>query len=168
MTGQHHQFWDMTVAETRSEIEDEHAVTRWAILVGNHHQPLFEYLRDALHSYPKGRRHLKFAWCDSEAQANRDFLERHMVSSTPAILLIRKGQQEAMISGAVPQHRLNDAIDDICREKAQDRLADALAELADGAGIDDGEPFVKIGVSPEGFPIYAKKSDVDAGEAPPV
>lgn len=172
MTSQHHQFWDTTYPETMAEINDQHGIDRWAILVGNIGQPLFEYLRDALHSYPKGRRRLKFAHCDPSDDRNRRFLERHMVSSTPAILLIRKGQQESFITGAIPQDRLNDAINDICSERAQDRLADALAELAEASDevkpIDDGEPFIKIGVSPEGFPIYAKKSDLDAGETPSV
>ena len=152
-----------------SEIEDERGNGRWAVLIGHPGQPLFDYLRDGLLSHP-GSRRLKMVQIDHTEPKVGPFLEQHMISSTPSILLVRRGKQEAFISGAIPWSRLATAIDELCSERTQDRLADALAELVEDneKTVDDGEPFVKIGVSPEGFPIYAKKSDVDAGEAPSV
>lgn len=164
-------FLDTSTPKVMSEINNRSPFApRWAILVGNPSQPLYEYLRDALCRSGKWSQRLQFAVCDPTFDRNRQFLEEHMVSSTPSILLIRKGQQEAFITGAISLDRLTGALDDLFHDGPQERLAAALAELAEekSSVVDDGEPFVKIGVSPEGFPIYAKKSDLDAGEAPSV
>lgn len=169
MTFQHHPFWDTKVPETLAEINDEHSTVRWVVLAGNEYDQLFEYLMDALHLYPKGRRRLRFAVCDPSNPVNHPFLEKHMVSITPSILLIHKGNCDTMISGAIDQARLNQVIDELCTERAEDRLADALAEI-ETVNVDEivTMEYVQVGVDEEGRPLFRqqKKTTHRAGETP--
>ena len=169
-----HQFLDLRLPEVLAKVTDRSAPYRWAILVGQREEPLYEYLRDELAEYPGRNRWLSFGvadtWFGDDGNSHpelRQFLEEHMVSSTPSILLVRKGQQEALISGAVPRERLHKAIDEMCSETAKDRLDAALAEMADNADLSIAAArYVQVGVDANGEPLY--KQVTDAGEAPSV
>ena len=76
------------------------------------------------------------------------FLQEHMVSSTPCLMLIRRGNLESLISGAIPVPRLRQELDDLMTEQMSDRVAAALAE-ADEATLEDffGGPMGRTRVS---------------------
>lgn len=118
---------------------DRHTTDRWAVLVGQPGEVLYEYLLGHLTEYPKDRTrpkrlHIGLAYTDfgadgEEHAALRTFLEQHMISATPAVLLVRKGNQEALITGAISYDRLAEALDDLCTNRPQDRIEDLLAEM---------------------------------------
>ncbi|AXH49797.1 thioredoxin domain [Gordonia phage Pleakley] len=140
----HQTFSDLRNEDVLEHVTDRHGNDRWVILVGQREEVLFEYLLDSLNNYPKGRRRLHFGtadtWFGDDGSLYPDlrlFLEEHMVSSTPAILLIRKGNQEAMITGAIPFDRLKSAIDDLCTNRPQDRIDDMIAEMEAAGPVPD-------------------------------
>ncbi|AET09800.1 hypothetical protein [Gordonia phage GTE5] len=127
-------FLDLRDPKVIEEIESRTGRTRWVLLIGDRTEHLFDYMLSAIEAYPKGRRHLGFAGAPLPNPDNtftpelRMFLEKHMVSSTPMIMLVRRGESTTTISGAIPFDRLHAAIDELMTDTPQDRLLDAYAE----------------------------------------
>ena len=156
------------IEEVLDKIQDrEDALSRWVVLVGSPSEPLFEHMaKSVLAIMKRPRLTLVFApsgqRCLHEMPEVRQWIEGHMVSFTPSILLIRKGEQESAISGAVAQDVLDDAVEKLCSERPGDRLQEKLEELtANGASLalPKATEFVQIGVTPEGQPIYKRTSE---------
>ncbi|QAU06389.1 thioredoxin [Gordonia phage WhoseManz] len=151
--------------------------TRWAVLVGSPMEPLHDYMVQALDEMPL-KRNLSHAltmdWGDESEQGQkvRRFVEEACVISTPSLLLVKRGSVEATISGAIPHERLKAAIETLCEENTEDRLAAAMAEMEDPNRVwvlppDPQEEFVQIGVAPSGQPIFMKASDVPVPDPVP-
>ena len=145
----------------------EDALSRWAVLVGTPGEPLFEHMAQAMLDLvkrprltlvfaPTGQRFLH------EVPEAREWIEHHMVSATPAILLIRKAEQEAMIVGAVSQRVLDDAVEKLCSERPGDRLQERLEELTANGGtlaLPKATEYVQVGVTESGQPLYVRQTD---------
>lgn len=145
----------------------EDALSRWAVLVGTPGEPLFEHMAQAmLNLVKRPRLTLVFAPTGQrflhEVPEAREWIEHHMVSATPAILLIRKAEQEAMIVGAVSQEMLDGAVEKLCSERPGDRLQEKLEELTANGGtlaLPKAPEFVQVGVTATGQKLYVLKDD---------
>ena len=155
------------IEEVLDKIQDrEDALSRWVVLVGSPSEPLFEHMaksvlalmkrpRLTLVFAPTGERYLH------EMPEVRQWIEGHMVSFTPSILLIRKGEQESAISGAVAQDVLDDAVKQLCAERAGDRMQERIEQLQTEKTLAmlreaSGTGYVKIGVTADGQDLYVK------------
>ena len=145
----------------------EDALSRWVVLVGAPGEPLFEHMAQAvLDLVKRPRLTLVFAPTGErflhEVPEAREWIEHHMVSSTPSILLIRKGEQEAIISGAVPQEVLEKEVSKLCSERPGDRLQEKLEQLAENGAtlaLPKAPEFVQVGVTESGQPLYVRQTD---------
>lgn len=154
------------VADVLDRIKNrEDQLSRWAVLVGAPHEELYEHMVDRLLALPNHPRLTLVraftidAYLDEQPEV-RQWIEGHMVARTPAILLLRKGELEAMIAGAVSQRTLDDAVKQLCTERAGDRLQERIEELtADGGTLvlPKATEYVQVGVTEDGQPLYVRR-----------
>ncbi|AYB69216.1 thioredoxin domain [Gordonia phage Foxboro] len=129
---------------------------RWLILVGRPGDPMYDYLDSAINELPLYRT-LRFAKCDSWAGHDGliRFLEEASLTATPAILLVKAGHVETTITGTIPFDKLKEAVDQLCHSSAQDRMADAMAEIETAVP----PQFEQVGVTADGRVLWAEKRD---------
>lgn len=156
------------IEEVLDKIQDrEDALSRWVVLVGSPSEPLFEHMaKSVLALMKRPRLTLVFASTGErflhEMPEVRQWIEGHMVSFTPSILLIRKGEQESAISGAVAQDVLEKEVSKLCSERPGDRLQEKLEQLAENGAtlaLPKAPEFVQVGVTESGQPLYVRKTD---------
>ncbi|QAU07308.1 thioredoxin [Gordonia phage NosilaM] len=142
--------------------------SRWVILVGRPDEPLYDYLLEVMDSACQDIPHQKLRFATALRTAPfsaqppevRRFLEEAMLSHTPCLLLVRGGNVDTMITGAIETDRLRKTVEEFVTETAKDRLNEALAELPP---VDRAEPsgelgeYVQIGVTDEGVPLFIRK-----------
>ncbi|UTN91427.1 hypothetical protein SEA_OUTIS_64 [Gordonia phage Outis] len=143
--------------------------SRWAILVGRPHEPLYDYLLEVTDSACGGipfeklrlATALRLAPFSAQPMEVRHFLEEAMVSHTPCLLLVRGGEVDTMITGAIETDRLRKTVEEFVTDTAKDRLDAALAELPsvdpESTSGELGE-YVQVGVTNEGVPLFIRKS----------
>ncbi|AXH50343.1 thioredoxin [Gordonia phage Emianna] len=137
-------------------VTDESRSPRWLVLVGRPGDPMHDYLESAVNELPIYR-NLRFASCDSWTGYDQviRFLEDASLTSTPAILLVKAGHVETTITGTIPFDKLKEAVDQLCHSGAQDRMADAMAEIETAVP----PQFEQVGVTADGRVLWAEKRD---------
>ncbi|AKJ72395.1 thioredoxin domain [Gordonia phage GTE8] len=137
-------------------VTSESRSPRWLVLVGRPGDPTYDYLADAINELPIYR-NLRFASCDYWTGHERviSFLERASLTSTPAILLVKSGNVDTTISGTIPFAKLKEAVDQLCHSNAQERMADAMAEIE----VAVPPQFEQVGVTADGRVLWAEKRD---------
>ncbi|ATS93146.1 thioredoxin [Gordonia phage Patio] len=152
-------FDDLHNEDTLAEVQDRRSNDRWLMLVGQREEPLYEYFVEVISRLPHYRR-LRFAkgdtWFGDDGLAHAQFqffLEKHMVSTTPAILLSRRGEVQTMIAGAIPFERLLSAVDELCADTPATRLADVIAEMSEDGSLPGDIP------NPEDHPLPSHRTE---------